>query len=76
MGDEFIINVKVIPKSSRESIELKDDVYRVKVHNPPENGEANRRVIELLAKHFTTAKSNLEIISGETSRHKRVLVRK
>ena len=38
------------------------------------DGVANEALIKVLAKHFETAKSNIEIESGFTSRIKRVRV--
>ena len=35
-------------------------------------GEANRAVIEVLAKHFGVSKSKVQIVSGQSSKHKRV----
>jgi uncharacterized protein (TIGR00251 family) len=48
----------------------------VKVNAPPHDGKANEKVIELLAKHFSTAKRNVEIISGMTSKKKIVEIEK
>ncbi len=38
------------------------------------DGAANKAVIELIAKHFGVAKSEVELESGFTGRHKRVRV--
>jgi len=45
---------------------------KVRVSAPPEDGKANQALIELLAKKFNCAKSAVRIVSGETSRLKRV----
>lgn len=34
------------------------------------DGKANAAVLKLLAKHYGVSKSNITIISGQTSRHK------
>ena len=64
-------SIKVQPKSSREKIEQQaDGSYKVFVHSPPTDGEANKAVVEALAKHFKVAKSSVKIASGEKARNK------
>jgi uncharacterized protein len=70
------ISVKVIPNAKQH--EVVDDVFdllgarilKVKVNQPPEDGRANKAVIEILADYFKVKKSAVSIISGETSRNK------
>ena len=61
------IQVHVTPKSSLDKIEKIDDThYKVKVTAVPEKGKANKKVVELLAKHFKVSKSQVDIIRGTT----------
>lgn len=61
----------VKPNSKKELVELlSDDIYLVRVHVPPVEGKANKRVIELLAKHFDKPKSSIELLSGEKGKRK------
>jgi uncharacterized protein len=65
------IRVKVKPNSRIESIkQLEDDYYEIKVTVPPEKGKANKRVIEILAKHIKIPKSKISILRGETAKEK------
>ena len=65
------ISVKVKPNARQNSInQIDENTFEVRVTVPPEKGKANKKVIELLAKHFHTAKSNIELVSGETSKEK------
>lgn len=65
------ISVKVKPNARENALKpVGENSFEVRVSVPPEKGKANKKVIELLAKHFHTAKSNIELISGETSRDK------
>lgn len=65
------IKVKVKPNSrSNEVKELEKDYYEVKVSVPPEKGKANKKVVELLSKHFKIPKSKINIISGELFKEK------
>ena len=40
-----------------------------------EKGKANKALLEVLAKALKLRRSQLELISGETSQHKRFLIR-
>lgn len=42
------------------------------VTSPPDKGQANKQVIEMLAKYFKVPKSTVELISGESSRVKAI----
>lgn len=67
--------VKVTPKSKRASIEeWEEGKLKVKVVSPPEKGAANLEVIELLADALNIRKGLIRILSGETSRIKKVAV--
>ncbi len=45
-------------------------ILKVKVSQPPEDGKANKAVIELLAEYFKVRKNAISIITGESSRNK------
>lgn len=47
---------------------------RITLTSPPVDGEANRLCREFLAELFSVSKSSVTILSGETSRHKRVRI--
>lgn len=73
-----IIAVHIYPKSPRDMVEgevtdAAGNVWlKVRVTAAPEDGKANKALLKLLAKHWSCAVSELEIISGELSRYKRV----
>lgn len=46
------------------------EFYKVYVTVPPEDGKANKKVIELLAEYFKVSKSQVKIVKGEISRNK------
>lgn len=48
---------------------------KVRVRAIREKGKANIAVIELLSEYFDIPKSSIEIISGHTSSHKKILLR-
>jgi|JI9StandDraft_1071089.scaffolds.fasta_scaffold00278_12 uncharacterized protein (TIGR00251 family) len=47
---------------------------KLSVTAKPENGKANEAVIELLSKIWRLRKSQIHILSGDTSRQKRILI--
>jgi len=65
------LGIKVQPRSSKEEIvELGRNSYKVYMHKPAVGGEANLRLIEMLAEHFGTKKSAVRIITGLKSKNK------
>lgn len=48
----------------------------VRTHARAHDGEANKAVVKLLAKHFGVAKSCVRIISGAGSKHKVIEITK
>jgi len=70
-----VLEIKVQPKGSRSNIgPVVEGRLKIAVTEPPDKGKANKAVVKLLAKKLTLAPSRLEIISGETSRKKSVLI--
>jgi uncharacterized protein (TIGR00251 family) len=52
-----------------------EGMLKVSVTRAPEKGKANKAIVELLAGRLGLRKSQIELISGETSPQKRFLVR-
>ncbi len=73
---QTVINVKVIPRSSRDQIVcLEEGMIKVKLTAPPVEGRANKALKELLANRLGLPIRDIEIISGERSRQKSLLIR-
>jgi len=51
------------------------DALKIRVDAPPIDGRANQALLTLLAERLGLPKSRLSILSGESARRKRVLVR-
>lgn len=67
------INVKVIPKSSRnEIISEEGRIFKIKVTSPPIDGKANKAVIAFLSKKIKIPKTDIKIVSGEKNRNKKI----
>jgi len=67
----MLIKVKVFPDSKKEEIIKKaDDKFEIKVKEKPEQGMANKRVKEILAKYLNTPEEKLILIRGARQRNK------
>ena len=73
--DSIVIEVKVIPRSSKKGIiGYAGDVLKVKLTAPPVDGAANEQLMELLSEKFGVRKGNIVILKGETSKRKTVKI--
>ena len=72
----IILKVFVQPRSSKNMIAGQHgEALKLKLKAPPVDGAANKMCIQYLAKCLKIPKSSIEIISGHTSRTKRILLR-
>jgi uncharacterized protein len=70
-----ILPVRGQPGSRKNEIRGEQDgMLKVCVTQSPEKGKANKAIIELLAKSLGLRKSQIELLSGETSHQKRFLI--
>ena len=73
--DGVRLEVIVHPRARRNEVEVRPDgTVNVWVTAPPVDGAANRAVRDLLARMLGCARSAVEIVRGETGRHKVVRV--
>lgn len=62
------IKVKVLPGAKKEYFEKEsEDHFEVAVKEKAQRNMANKRVVELIAKHFKVPTSHVRIISGHHS---------
>ena len=79
-GMGCLLSIRVTPRSAKPGIgEWKTDpggrpFLEIRVAAAPADGAANEEVVRLLAKALGLAKSRLTIVSGQTSRLKRIEV--
>lgn len=67
----MFIRVKVFPGSKKEEvIEKSENSFEIKIREKPERGEANKRLILVLASHFKVPKSKIRLIKGFKQRTK------
>ena len=76
MEDGLVVSVKVQPNSSKDRMAGKyAGQIKISVTVAPEKGKANKAVIKLFAKWLGIKSSDIQIISGKTSRDKELFIR-
>ena len=68
----MILNIRVIPKASRNFVKEEDGSLKVYLTQAPHDGLANKQLIETLSGHFKVKKYQVNIIKGDKSRNKTV----
>ncbi|MGN1125732.1 MAG: DUF167 domain-containing protein [Candidatus Gastranaerophilaceae bacterium] len=71
--DSVIIKLKISPNSSKNEIIKSENDVKVKITAQPIENKANKALVEFLSKKLKVAKSNIEIVRGETSKEKTLL---
>ena len=75
MSEKDIFSLKVVPRSSRNSIVyLPDGTIKIHLNSSPVDGKANAECIGILSKKLGVAKSSIHIVRGEKSRNKKIMV--
>jgi uncharacterized protein len=71
----LIIDIKVVPNAGKAAFKIdKGGQLKCYLKNPAEQGKANKELIKLLAKSLKIAPNNIVIITGKTSRKKRIRI--
>jgi len=70
-----ILPIRAQPGARRDELRGEQDGrLKVCVTQAPEKGKANKAIIALLAKQLAVRKSQLSLVSGETSSQKDILI--
>jgi uncharacterized protein (TIGR00251 family) len=70
-----IIDVHAQPQARKnEVVGLHNDRLKVKIKSPPVDGKANECLTEFIAELLNLNRSAVELIKGETSRQKQLLI--
>ncbi len=71
-----IFSVKLVPNSSfNRIVDYTNEYVRIKISAPPVENKANKELISFCSKLFDVNKSKIEIISGDKSKLKKVLIK-
>ena len=74
-GDSLILNCLVQPKSKQELITgVMGDSLKIRLTAPPIDGKANKQLIKFLAKQFHVKQRAITIVTGQTSRLKKLCI--
>ena len=70
----FILSVRVLPNAKRSGIEgvWNESAVKIALRAPAVDGQANKALITFLAELFKIKKRDISILSGETSREKKL----
>jgi len=70
-----LLSVKLQPRASKNGIgEPLGDELKIKVTAPPVDAAANQALLELLADTLGCSRGKVELIRGQTSRHKTLML--
>ena len=72
--DGQVLTLIISPNASKNEIIKTPEGIKVKITAQPIDGKANKALVEFLAKQFKVPKSYFEIIRGETSKDKSILI--
>jgi uncharacterized protein (TIGR00251 family) len=71
LPDGVLLSVKVQPRASKNEIAgALGEELRIKVTAPPVDAAANEALIRLLADRLDCPRNRVELVRGQTSRHK------
>ena len=75
-NDDLILQVRIQPRASKDQISgLLGDRMKIRITAPPVDGQANAHLIRFLAKEFGVPKSQVILLSGDSSRDKRLRIK-
>ena len=70
-----LLAVRLQPRAAKNEIGSPlGDELKIKVTAPPVDAAANQALVELLAKKLNCSRGQVELIRGQTSRHKTILL--
>ncbi len=70
------LQVKAVPRSSRNQIgETLGDRLKIRITAPPVDSAANEELLKFLAKQLSLSKSCVQLLRGQASRNKTLLIR-
>lgn len=75
-GADVYLSVKVQPRASRNEVgEILGNELKVKVTAPPVDAAANEALVRFLAEILDCPRGSVQLVRGQTSRHKQILLR-
>ena len=70
-----VLTLRIIPRAAKNSIQgPHGDALKVRLCAPPVDGAANTALIKFLSDTLSIPRARVQLLSGQTSRSKRVLL--
>ena len=70
-----VLNLRIIPRAHKNAIQGEHgDALKIRLCAPPVEGAANAALVEFLSDVLSIPRARIQILSGTTSRNKRVLL--
>lgn len=73
--DSALLVMRIQPRASKnEIIPMEGGALKIRLTAPPVDGAANEALVRFLSEVLGIAKARVEIVSGQTSREKRIRI--
>jgi len=73
--DNLLLELYIQPKASKDAIIGEyGERLKVAITQAPQDGKANKHLIKFLAKHFGVPQNHIELLKGDSSKYKSVLI--
>ena len=70
-----VLNLRIVPRAAKNAIQGElGDALKIRLCAPPVDGAANAALVEFLSDFFSLPRARVQLLSGATSRNKRVLL--
>ena len=74
-NDGVIFNLRISPNASKNELVKTPEGLKIKITAQPVDGKANKALIQFLSKYFKVPKTSIEILKGQTSKDKTILMK-
>lgn len=76
-GEDLLLAIHIQPRASTDSLDgAHGERLKIRLTAPPVDGKANSQLIRFLAGHFGVPRRQVRLLSGESSRAKRVRIQR
>ena len=74
-AEGLVLRIHLQPRASKDEVAgLYGNAFKIRITAPPVDGKANQHLIRFLARCFHVPKNRVSLLSGESSREKRIQI--